>query len=397
MTYYKPSDAIIQEFLKPVKTITRAMEIYEIDGVTPWRPDLWSRAFTGSVSVKYGNDERRSVDVTISNGDGALVHDPGQFWYDKVLKFYRGVKYWDGGIQTEYRVPLGVFMMESIEESRFPQSLAISGRDFTKKLENEFGFGYTAPKGSLANDVIITIAGMFNVTRMTLYPSTFTLQDDLVWDASDTGWTAITALAALINCEPFFDADGLFRTQPIQDPTLTPATHSFYDYGANANMIDWTKSSSDTDIINRVIVSGDQSSGTDDSGNAEPTVYIYAEVVNDDPNSPTSTKRIGTRTWSYSSSAFSTNEQAKEYALAMLKIKGLEDFTIATDSPVLPWLDAGDIVEAFTKTASQGNEPNRFLLTDFSIPFEPGKMSSNAKRIINIGAPNTSVVTAGDF
>lgn len=77
-------------------SILRRMEIMEHDGVTPWSPDSEkdNRFITGGVNVDYGRDERRTLDITLRNNDNLLHPDPIQgFWYDKVIKLYRGVKW----------------------------------------------------------------------------------------------------------------------------------------------------------------------------------------------------------------------------------------------------------------------------------------------------------------
>lgn len=74
--------------------IKRRLEIYEADGETLWMPSSEvPRMVDGSVSVDYGRDERRAFDVTLNNSDGILNHDPDGFWYDKVLKVYRGLEF----------------------------------------------------------------------------------------------------------------------------------------------------------------------------------------------------------------------------------------------------------------------------------------------------------------
>src|SRR5690348_16845167 len=47
----------------------------------------------GNVSCDYGRDERRAFDLTFDNTDGSISYDPNGFWYDKVIKGYRGVQY----------------------------------------------------------------------------------------------------------------------------------------------------------------------------------------------------------------------------------------------------------------------------------------------------------------
>jgi len=74
--------------------VSRRVEIYEKDAETLWLPsDDVPRAIGGSISVDYSRDERRSLDLTLDNKDGVLRHDPTGFWYDKIIKTYRGFRY----------------------------------------------------------------------------------------------------------------------------------------------------------------------------------------------------------------------------------------------------------------------------------------------------------------
>jgi hypothetical protein len=79
-------------------SITRRIEIYEADGTTPWYPSsdetLIKRLVEGSVSVDATRPERRTLDLTLLNDDNLLRPDPNSgFWYDKVIKTFRGINY----------------------------------------------------------------------------------------------------------------------------------------------------------------------------------------------------------------------------------------------------------------------------------------------------------------
>lgn len=87
-----PPPEVLDEFLGATTRHTRRVEIYEQDGETRWEGDTQTRLKDGSVTVDYDRDERRALDLTLSNDDDGLVTAPGEFWYDKVIKVYRGVK-----------------------------------------------------------------------------------------------------------------------------------------------------------------------------------------------------------------------------------------------------------------------------------------------------------------
>jgi hypothetical protein len=86
-----PPPEVLKEFTGATTRHTRRVEIYESDGTTRWVKDTVGRLKDGSISVDYSRDERRGLDLTLSNDDGVLINAPGEFWYDKIIKVFRGV------------------------------------------------------------------------------------------------------------------------------------------------------------------------------------------------------------------------------------------------------------------------------------------------------------------
>lgn len=95
-----PPPSAIKEFLGATTRHIRRVEIYESDGVTRWSKDRVARLKDGSVTVDYSREERRALDLTLSNSDGVLINAPGEFWYDKIIKVYRGVE-----VREPFRLP----------------------------------------------------------------------------------------------------------------------------------------------------------------------------------------------------------------------------------------------------------------------------------------------------
>jgi len=93
-----PSE-VVDAIEASVVKVVRRVEIFESDGRTPWNPNStddpgFQRLKDGTVSVNYGSDERRTLDLTMDNEDGLLRPDfDGGLWYDKIIKVFRGVQY----------------------------------------------------------------------------------------------------------------------------------------------------------------------------------------------------------------------------------------------------------------------------------------------------------------
>src|SRR6478609_7416989 len=77
-----PPQAVIDAIEAPTSEITRRVSIFEADGKTPWTDaGTDSRLVDGNIGIDGSRDERRSLELTLSNSDEALVHDPDGFWF----------------------------------------------------------------------------------------------------------------------------------------------------------------------------------------------------------------------------------------------------------------------------------------------------------------------------
>lgn len=98
-----PPVEVQNAFLEPTTELIRRIEIYENDGETPWKKDLWpTLLIDGGVGADYSRDERRTLDVTLDNSDGELDPHSGNLWYDKVFKVVFGI--WLHQEQREPRI-----------------------------------------------------------------------------------------------------------------------------------------------------------------------------------------------------------------------------------------------------------------------------------------------------
>jgi hypothetical protein len=94
-----PDAGVTSAIESGVAQVTRRIEVYEADGETPWYASsdddpVAERLVDGSVTLDYNSDERRKGDITLRNDDLAFRLNPlGGFYYDKIIKLYRGVKY----------------------------------------------------------------------------------------------------------------------------------------------------------------------------------------------------------------------------------------------------------------------------------------------------------------
>lgn len=363
-----PSYEIIDQFEGDVVSVRSWLDIYDSDNTTIWKSQV--PISEGTVSVDMMRSERRNFDVTIADIDDSIGYGPGAFWYDKVLKPYRGLLLANG---DTWVTQLGEFMPDNITRPHFPDVIRATCRDFSKKLLlDKFADTTTFAAGLNVGTVIQTIATNGGITKFNFASTTSVLPAATTFERGDERWKAITDLAKSIGFEVFFNAFGYLTFRPFVDPLTAPTTYT-YRTGADSNLISFEKSTSDTYMFNDVVV----------YGSASTNALVYARATNTNPSSPTRVAAIGRRLKTLESQFVADNTKALEIATAYLKVSGLEQFDMAMSSLVVPWLEAGDAVEVLVP--SDPGDPTRYLLSNFSIPLGLGGMSGSAKRVTIVG------------
>lgn len=362
----RPSPETLAAVLAPATTVTRRVDVYEADGTTLWLPD--APLVDGSVSVDSTRDERRNIDATFYNENGALDRFPGGFWYDKVLKIFYGVTF----DTFAWEKQIGEYLMDSIETNDHDHTTKVKGRDYTKKLvEDSFPQSTTFSQGYVLETVIRAIAVNGGITKLSLPTTGQVLNLDYTFEAGTTRWKAMTDLATAFGYELFFDAFGVLIMRLFLDPGSSPVTAVLKTGEPDGNLVKWTTVADQTRLYNAVEVIGQGSS----------TLPVFAMAENHDPGSPTSIENLGRRRpYRFTSSFMDQVVQCQALADSLLKVYGLESFVLTIDSIVLFWLEASEIIQFLDPDPMPG-DPDRYLLSDFTIPLALGAMTSNARRV----------------
>lgn len=382
-----PSDEVIDALLGGIVRVRRRAEIYEGDAVTPFNISNWdTRLNTGSLTLDRTRDERRMCDLTFENEDNALRLDPlNGFWYDKIIKCFWGIKYFDSlGVQKFWETQIGEFMIDRIIESRFPKVVKITGRDYTKKcLKSKLKYSVSFPKTTPVEDMIRALAANSGINKIALPYTGQGYTRDVVFEQFTDRWKIMKDLADSIGYEVFFRGDGYLTMQPYPDPVLSPVSWIFRPGKLDGTLIDFERSSNDSRVYNHVMVRG---ATTTNSVGLNTTVF--SEKLNTDPSSPTNIERIGDRVLPITSDFITTQEQADLIANQQLRIAALEEFEINFESVVLPWIDVStivDIVESEVSIATAPTTPQRFLLSSLNLSMELGPMSGVGRRVTIVG------------
>lgn len=379
-----PSNEVIDALLAGVVRVKRRAEIYESDGFTPFNVPNWdARMLDGSVTVDNSRDERRMGEITFENKDNALKLDPyNGFWYDKIIKVFWGIRFFDSlGLPRTYDTQVAELMIDRISNPRFPHTVKITGRDYTKKclvskIKNTLSF----PAGTPTEDIIRAVAANAGVTKFALPITGQSYALDQVFSQFTPRWKVIKDVADSIGYEVYFRGDGYLTMRPYPDPYLDPVNWIFRGGDPDGSLINYERSSNDSRIKNHIIVQGP--TATDIEGYS--TIVFY-ELRNDDPQSPTNIARIGDRVDEIQNDLFTSLEYASAFAQKRMNILALEEYQVDFDAVVLPWLEASDIIDVDDQQGST-YVPARFVLSNFTLPMELGSMNATGRRVTIVGS-----------
>lgn len=383
-----PADEIIDALIAGIVRINRRIEIYEADAITPFAIDRWDGRLTdGQVTVDRERDERRMCDISLENNDNALKINPiDGFWYDKILKVFWGIRYFDStGQEKRYETQIGEFMIDQIVEARFPNVVKVTGRDYAKrcltsKLKASMSFDQYTP----IEQIITAMAANCGITKFAMPYTGEGFAQDVVFERGTERWDVMKQLADSIGYELYFRGDGYLTMRPYGDPTMSPLMWIFNTSPVDGTLVDYERTTNDSRIKNHIIVSG--STTTDISGLSSSA---FAEAINNDPQSPTRVSRIGDRTDIIESDFITTTSQAQDMANTRLRVSALEEFSINFSGLIIPWLDAGDII-GIEEPDESIFVPTRFLLANFTFPLQLGAMSGTARRVTIVGTTTST-------
>lgn len=361
--------------------VTRRVEIYESDAETLWIPknsDTRSRLVDGSISVDYGRDERRTIDLTLSNEDNMLTSRNGEgFWYNKVLKVFRGVQYGGGEV---WETQMGEFLIDRIDSDLRSNRIKVSGRDPWKKLmSSKLTKSVSFPPGTYVYELVRALAANAGITKLKIPFTNETLGTALDLERGTERGAVIKQAANSNNYDIYFDNQGFLTMEKFADPTLNPPVASFKT-GSDGNLVDYQKSINDSRLYNHVIVYGDREAV---EGGAVLMPY-YGESKNEDPNSPTNIDEIGDRVYTFASSFFTSDDQCQQLANSWLAIHSLETYEINWSSIYYPWLDVGRVVDVI-EPDSDITTPTKFLLDTIDFPLSLAPMGATGKRVLMTG------------
>lgn len=266
--------------------------------------------------------------------------------------------------ETE-RFPLGTFLVQTPSSSFDGKAYSISMDAYTPLIELKEkmpAYGYSLPEGENIMDKVYALTNENVRAPVVKAKADDTLTGDFVANTDDTWMSFLKDLAA--NAEYSFDIDEMGRIlfAPDQDTDAMQPVWAFDD--SNSSIL-YPDISLDHDLygipnVVEVIYSSDNN-------------YFFSRVVNDDPNSPTSTVNRGReiiyRDTNPSISGSLTQERIDDRAKQLLKSLSTLEYTVSYTHGYCP-VRLGDCVRLNYKNA--GLDGVKAKVTSQSIKCEPG-------------------------
>ena len=252
--------------------------------------------------------------------------------------------------------PLGTVLIQTPSSTFNGKITDISMDAYTPLIElkeNRPSLGYTLPIGTNIMEAAYRIVRENARVPVTKVEDTRTLRVDFVANTSDTWLTFLIDLIANANYELGLDELGHIMFVPIQE---ADALQPVWTYDDGNSSILYPELTMDHDLygipnVIKVVYSyGNQ--------------YDEVEVVNDDPNSPTSTVNRGRRITYWDTdpalAGYVTEKQIQEYAERTLKALSTIEYTISYTHGYCP-VRVGDCVRLNYERAGITNVKARVI------------------------------------
>lgn len=364
---------------------------WSTDSDTPYRKIL-APASGAKIAAIMEDDNGQSVSaVSREDTDGRrwvhcvasdFTEDALPDGYEEFGRFVSRAVTWTSAYEAleEWEIQLGEFMADSISLGQSYSTISVNGRDLTKMCQqSKFVVSTTFKAKTPIESVIKTVATNAGISKFKLPITDKILDKDMTWERGTSRWDVIRDVSHSNNYEVFFDNEGYLFMREFRDPLLTPPTLEL-SAGLGGNLISRGGKTSDSQLFNHIVVVGESSDSS--------TPPVYAEAINTTPTSPTSVAEIGDRVAVTTLSMITTIQQAQKYANTLLAVSALEEFELDFEATMLPWIEAGDILE-MKRSDSRYWGPDRYLLTNLSFPLDLTPMSGNGKRIEKVEAADS--------
>ena len=324
-----------------------------------------AQPISGEVTIDSRRDIRRQCAVEFVDKDGTLVPTNNRssilLPYNREIKIYRGVKFGDG---TEELVPLGVFLLTTVEITDTPEGVRINVQGSDRSLRvirakwtsHDFYIADATAKETAIQQIL---TDRFPGVK-TMFPATNQVTDIIypTLDQSSNPWKEALKIAESAGMDLYFDESGTARMRPIPDPDSGAALITYQD-NTESVVTSLSRTLSSDESFNHVVYTGE---GTNLS------IGVIGEAKDTNPASPTYIETYGSVPIFKSSPYILTVAEAQEAANAELRkvIGALE--MISWEQIVNPAHDVYDLIK-ITRTPSGVDAT--LMLDSITIPLTP--------------------------
>lgn len=278
--------------------------------------------------------------------------------------------------EDSWEMQIGEYLADAISDGGSYSTIRVTGRDLTKlAINSKLASSTTFTKDTPIETIVKALASNAGITKHKVPVTKKVLEKDTTWERGTSRWEIIKEVCNTNNHEVYMDHEGYLVVREYLDPLLSPTSLSLSG-GVGGNLISRGARTSDSKLINHIVVVGESS-----DSNVPPA---YAEAINNDPKSPTSIQELGDRVEVINSALITSVPKAQELAKSMLAVSALEEFELSFESTLLPWVEPGEIID-MSKSDSRYWGPDRYLLTSLNLPLDLSPMSGNGKRIEKVG------------
>jgi hypothetical protein len=324
-----------------------------------------AQPIAGEVTIDSRRDIRRQCSIEFVDRDGTLVPKNNRsailLPYNREIKIYRGVQFADG---TEELVPLGVFILTTVEITDTPEGIKISVQGSDRSLRviraKWTNHDFYIEDATAKETAITQILKDRYPAVQTMFPATNQVTDIIypTLDQSSNPWKESLTIAESAGMDLYFDENGVARMRPIPDPDSGLPLVTYEDTSESV-LTSLSRSLSSDESYNHVVFTGE---GTNLS------IGVIGEAKDENPASPTYVETYGSVPIFKSSPYILTVAEAQEAALAELRkvIGALEK--ISWSQIVNPAHDVYDLVK-ITRTPSGVDAT--LVLDSITIPLSP--------------------------
>lgn len=342
-----------------------------------------SSSSAGQITVNREQGLRRSCSFTLTDIKQEYIPtENSKFWYNRKFKLFTGI--YDRDNDKTYWYSQGVFITQNAKAEH--NLVTINAVDkfglFDGTLNTQMcQTTYKVEKGTIIGNFIRdTLAlDMGNgIPADPIIPIIDTeienkkIKADIVLNAGQYIGDFFTEIATSFGCDVYYDRQGHFKlTRKFNDDISTYYIYKGVSWEFNSEEINFISPNVDYqyDGINTVTIS---------SNNTEGIVYTYTSI-NDNPNSPVSVSKIGTRydktnpVTYISMGSSQSDDTCRQYGEYLLLKNACMTVNINFNCPILPHLDVDDTI--YIKDKYLNFQRDKFLIQSLTIPLNNSEMS----------------------